>query len=154
RVSERVSRAVLQRLSRGRSRCDPAGGRVRGRVDRAAVRLQGRRRAPAVAAPARGQSTARLSFGFAGLLPRRRAMCYRKGRPLRRLKLNDFSGLKLAELEFVDGINVFVGGNGRGKTHVLKVMYALTESLRSHPPLGLNLPGVFKPQDDHIGRLA
>lgn len=74
--------------------------------------------------------------------------------PLERLKLKDFSAFERTELEFVDGLNVFVGANGTGKTHVLKVMYSLVESLRSDYPLDRKLAGVFKPQDNNIGRLA
>jgi predicted ATPase len=74
--------------------------------------------------------------------------------PLTRLKLHDFSAFKHSELELVDGLNVFVGANGTGKTHVLKLIYALLESQRSGTPLGLKLAGVFKPEDDQIGRLA
>jgi energy-coupling factor transporter ATP-binding protein EcfA2 len=74
--------------------------------------------------------------------------------PLDRLKLHDFSAFKRTELEFVSGLNVFVGANGTGKTHVLKVMYALVESLRSESPLDSKLAGVFKPEGNNIGRLA
>lgn len=74
--------------------------------------------------------------------------------PLGRLKLSDFSAFKASELEFVDGLNVFVGANGTGKTHVLKLMYAMVEAHRSGTPLELKLAGVFKPEDDQIGRLA
>ena len=74
--------------------------------------------------------------------------------PLRRLKLHDFSAFHLSELELVDGLNVFVGANGTGKTHVLKVMYSLVEAVRSDTPLASKLAGVFKPEDNHIGRLA
>ena len=74
--------------------------------------------------------------------------------PLGRLKLSDFSAFKASELEFVDGLNVFVGANGTGKTHILKLMYAMVEAHRSGTPLELKLAGVFKPEDDQIGRLA
>ncbi len=74
--------------------------------------------------------------------------------PLRRLKLQDFSAFRLSEIDFVDGMNVFVGANGTGKTHLMKVMYALVESARSGSELAAKLAGVFKPEDDQIGRLA
>jgi len=74
--------------------------------------------------------------------------------PLRRLKLQDFSAFQLSEIDLVDGMNVFVGANGTGKTHVMKVMYALVESARSGGELAAKLAGVFKPDEDQIGRLA
>jgi ABC-type transport system involved in cytochrome c biogenesis ATPase subunit len=74
--------------------------------------------------------------------------------PLRRLKLQDFSAFRLTDIEFVEGMNVFVGANGTGKTHVLKVMYALVDVARSGAALAPKLAGVFKPEADQIGRLA
>lgn len=41
-----------------------------------------------------------------------------------RLELSDFTVFKRANFEFCPGINVLIGENGTGKTHVLKVMYA------------------------------
>jgi ABC-type ATPase involved in cell division len=74
--------------------------------------------------------------------------------PLRRLRLNDFSAFSSAELEFVDGLNIFLGANSTGKTHVLKVVYSLLEASRGHRTLESKLAGVFKPENDQIGRLA
>ncbi len=74
--------------------------------------------------------------------------------PLRRLKLQDFSAFKQAELELVDGLNVFVGANGTGKTHVLKLIYAMLEAQRTSTVLDAKLAGVFKPDRNQIGRLA
>lgn len=41
-----------------------------------------------------------------------------------RLELTDFTVFKQANFEFCPGINVLIGENGTGKTHVLKAMYA------------------------------
>lgn len=43
---------------------------------------------------------------------------------LKRVKLERFTAFKELGLEFSPGINVFVGDNGTGKTHLLKVCYA------------------------------
>lgn len=40
------------------------------------------------------------------------------------LRLQNFTAFKDTELEFVPGVNAFVGENGTGKTHVMKAMYA------------------------------
>ena len=74
--------------------------------------------------------------------------------PLRRLRLQNFAAFRRSEIEFVEGMNVFVGANETGKTHVLKVMYALVEAARSGTDLASKLAGVFKPEDNQIGRLA
>jgi energy-coupling factor transporter ATP-binding protein EcfA2 len=41
------------------------------------------------------------------------------------LKLTNFTVFKEAEFEFAPGVNVFVGANGTGKTHALKILYGL-----------------------------
>ena len=47
--------------------------------------------------------------------------------------MKNFTAFSDAEFEFVPGVNVFVGENGTGKTHVMKVLYAmqLTQSRQS-----------------------
>ena len=41
------------------------------------------------------------------------------------LRLQNFTAFQDAEFEFVPGVNVFVGENGTGKTHVMKALYAM-----------------------------
>ena len=43
---------------------------------------------------------------------------------LTRLELENFTAFESLDLELSPGINVFVGANGTGKTHILKVCYA------------------------------
>lgn len=42
---------------------------------------------------------------------------------IQRLQLENFTCFERADMTFSDGINVFIGENGTGKTHLLKVMY-------------------------------
>jgi predicted ATPase len=42
-----------------------------------------------------------------------------------RLELENFTCFAKAEMDFSSGINVFIGENGTGKTHILKVLYAM-----------------------------
>jgi hypothetical protein len=74
--------------------------------------------------------------------------------PVRRLRLSDFSAFKSADLEFVDGLNVFLGANSTGKTHILKLIYALLEATRTDTSLKDKLAGVFRPDDGQVGHLA
>lgn len=46
------------------------------------------------------------------------------------LTLHDFTVFHDATFEFAPGVNVFIGENGAGKSHVLKLVYALTEAAR------------------------
>jgi recombinational DNA repair ATPase RecF len=49
---------------------------------------------------------------------------------LTRLTLANFTVFSDAAFEFAPGVNVFIGENGTGKSHVLKLVYALTEATR------------------------
>jgi predicted ATP-dependent endonuclease of OLD family len=52
---------------------------------------------------------------------------------IQRLELENFTCFSKINLEFSSGINVFIGENGTGKTHILKVLYALVNDLKSNP---------------------
>src|SRR5690349_2333417 len=86
---------------------------------------------------------------------------------LNSLRLRNFTAFTKADLEFAAGLNVIVGENGTGKTHILKIAYAsLYVSNRgvkeqgSHNPtkahlqnaIATKLVAVLKP--DELGRLA
>ena len=40
------------------------------------------------------------------------------------LKLENFTVFDKVDMKFNSGINIFVGENGTGKTHILKVLYS------------------------------
>ena len=44
---------------------------------------------------------------------------------LNRLILKDFRNYETLDLEFADGINVFLGANGQGKSNLLEAIYFL-----------------------------
>ncbi len=75
-----------------------------------------------------------------------------------RLKLHNFTAFADAEFEFVKGVNVYAGTNGSGKSHVLKLLYALQKNqvLARDPSnresFDVTLMSVFKP--DALGRLV
>jgi energy-coupling factor transporter ATP-binding protein EcfA2 len=86
---------------------------------------------------------------------------------LRRLSLKNFTVFADAAFEFAEGLNVVVGENGAGKTHVLKAAYTIAAvSARGERDSGSATPtksylemavakklrGVFRP--DELGRLA
>lgn len=69
-----------------------------------------------------------------------------------RLELTNFTIFEKANWEFVPGINVFVGENGTGKTHVMKLLYSQHLSWQRRRGLQDVLSGVF--QTDDLGQLV
>ena len=86
---------------------------------------------------------------------------------LQSLRIRDFTVFKGADLAFAPGLNVIVGANGTGKTHLLKLPYAIMAMgaeegrKRSVSPtktllqtrIAEKLFGVFRPED-RLGRLV
>lgn len=70
------------------------------------------------------------------------------------LKLENFTAFEKLELDFSPGINVLIGANGTGKTHLLKLLYSscsITEEVGI--TLSSKLIRNFRPFEDRIGRL-
>lgn len=78
---------------------------------------------------------------------------------LTRIYLEGFTAFERLELELNAGINVFLGANGTGKTHLLKVAYTACELTRVSPEtitetfVHDKLTRVFLPSGDSVGRL-
>ena len=86
---------------------------------------------------------------------------------LKSLRIRDFTVFTKADLEFAEGLNVIVGANGTGKTHLLKLPYAVMAmsaeegKKRTEPPTKTSLQtriaekvsSVFRPED-RLGRLV
>jgi recombinational DNA repair ATPase RecF len=51
---------------------------------------------------------------------------------VQRVELRDFTAFERLELDFVPGVNVIIGENGTGKTHLLKVIYAVTKAAEEY----------------------
>lgn len=67
------------------------------------------------------------------------------------LRLENFTAFREAEFEFVPGINVIIGENGTGKTHVLKVLYAAHFSWHENDDMFRKLHKVFQVEDfEHL----
>ncbi|MCY1055996.1 AAA family ATPase [Nannocystis sp. SCPEA4] len=75
-----------------------------------------------------------------------------------RLELRDFTVFKQAEFEFCPGINVLMGENGTGKSHVLKAMYAALRGAAGETPPGAGcfskVVTVFRPDAQRPARLV
>lgn len=73
---------------------------------------------------------------------------------IKKLTLDSFTVFENMEFEFSSGINVFIGENGTGKTHVMKVLYSACQAVRADISFSHKLVKVFKPDNLNISRLA
>lgn len=51
---------------------------------------------------------------------------------IEKVKLENFTVFKQIEIDFCEGINIIIGENGTGKTHLLKVLYGLSHSAKEY----------------------
>lgn len=73
---------------------------------------------------------------------------------LQKIHLENFTVFSQLNIDFSDGINIFIGENGTGKTHIMKVLYSACQATRPEVSFPHKLVKVFKPDDLSIGRLA
>ncbi|WP_343409273.1 AAA family ATPase [Candidatus Amarolinea dominans] len=71
-----------------------------------------------------------------------------------RVKLDNFTAFDKLDLALSPGINVLVGANGTGKTHLMKVAYAACDITKSKLDYAEKLIRVFLPSGRALGRLA
>ena len=78
-----------------------------------------------------------------------------------RLTLTGFTVFDDVTFEFVPGVNVLLGANGAGKTHVMKLLYSVLRAYEEQQTsaelvasLQTKLAGVFKPDNNSVGRLV
>lgn len=71
-----------------------------------------------------------------------------------KLKISNFTAFKNLDISFSSGVNVLIGENGTGKTHIMKMLYSAYSTAYEKSPYTLSqkVYNVFLP--DGIGRLA
>ena len=72
------------------------------------------------------------------------AKCYLRPVKLVRLELERFTAFEQVAFEFAPGVNVVIGENGTGKSHLLKLIYCVSESIRRRATGEGLEPGVVK----------
>ena len=72
---------------------------------------------------------------------------------LTRVRLERFTAFKKLDLALSPGINVILGENGTGKTHLMKVCYAACDASKPHVSFDDKLIDVFLPSGRVLGRL-
>ena len=73
---------------------------------------------------------------------------------LTRIRLDRFTAFERLDLDLTPGINVFIGANGTGKTHLLKVAYAACDAAKTGMNVAEKLTRIFLPSGRAIGRLV
>jgi len=73
---------------------------------------------------------------------------------LEKIKFEKFTAFEKLEVKFSPGINIFVGENGTGKTHILKAAYAACDIAKSREGFAEKINNVFYPSGKQIGRLV
>jgi predicted ATPase len=73
---------------------------------------------------------------------------------LTRLRFERFTAFEELDIDLSPGINVFVGANGTGKTHLMKVAYAACDMSKTKDNLASKLIRVFLPSGRALGRLV
>lgn len=76
------------------------------------------------------------------------------GTTLTRVELHNVTAFADLELDLSPGINVLIGTNGTGKTHLLKLLYAACDVSRSERSFADKLVRVFLPFQGSLGRLV
>jgi len=74
--------------------------------------------------------------------------------PLQKLDINNFTVFTELHISFSDGINVFIGQNGVGKTHIMKILYSACKATSPKISFPQKMVHCFYPDDHKIGRLV
>lgn len=70
------------------------------------------------------------------------------------IKLERFTAFEQFSVKFSPGLNVFIGENGCGKTHLLKLVYAACDVSTTQRSFAEKINRVFLPSGEQIGRLV
>ena len=73
---------------------------------------------------------------------------------LEKIKFDKFTVFEKLEVIFSPGVNIFVGENGTGKTHILKAAYSACDIAKSKEGFAEKINNVFYPSGKQIGRLV
>ena len=69
------------------------------------------------------------------------------------IKLENYTVFDDISMSFCDGINIFIGENATGKTHLLKLLYSACQSNRMDIDFGHKIVLTMRPDDFRIARL-
>ena len=73
---------------------------------------------------------------------------------IEKIKFERFTAFEKVDIKFSTGINIFIGENGTGKTHILKAVYSACDISKSKGGFAEKINNVFFPSGKQIGRLV
>lgn len=76
------------------------------------------------------------------------------GMPLTKIEAENFTVFKDITIPFGKGLNVLVGENGVGKTHIMKLAYAACKASKHDVSFSQKTTMLFRPDQSSIGRLV
>ena len=74
--------------------------------------------------------------------------------PLKRMEAVNFTVFEDIKIPFSKGLNVLVGENGVGKTHIMKVAYVACQASKHDVSFAQKTTMIFRPDQSSIGRLV
>lgn len=74
--------------------------------------------------------------------------------PITKIELNNVTVFDQLDIDFSPGINVLIGENGMGKTHIMKFIYAACKSAKADDLFSHKTVMVFRPDGSNIGRMV
>lgn len=72
---------------------------------------------------------------------------------IKRIKFQNYTVFEDQQMEFSPGINVIIGENGTGKTHLMKALYSACQSADKKTSFSHKLVMTMLPDDYKISRL-
>ncbi|MBW1967271.1 MAG: AAA family ATPase [Deltaproteobacteria bacterium] len=73
---------------------------------------------------------------------------------IEKIKFQRFTAFEDLKIDFSPGINIFIGENATGKTHIMKAVYAACDITKSKIGFAEKINNVFFPSGKQIGRLV
>ena len=73
---------------------------------------------------------------------------------IQKIQLSNFTVFEQLDFEFCEGVNVFIGDNGTGKTHLMKLIYSACKAADPRISFSQKIVNTFRPDDFKIGRLV
>ena len=74
--------------------------------------------------------------------------------PLTKIEAENFTVFESIKIPFSQGLNVLVGENGMGKTHIMKLAYAACQASKKEVSFPQKVTMLYRPDQFSIGRLV